>query len=137
MNIEDIIKNYEDKVYEGSRVYTILYHQPSLPTQYYLVILPGPLQKNFYRQAISISAFTNRELDKAFSKNCDQSNLIRWSSVSYLRDEIYHWKHLIQFYEKNSIDIPDSFDDYVVLNSIWDYYEVVKYNYKLKKYKEN
>ena len=137
--IKNMLIKYDSHNREDSRRTSIIsHHIPGQETVWYVVISPGVGQKDFYRQALSKNAFYNREIERIFGSKAENNaaDLHQYCSLNHdaahrLRD----WEFWDKYAEANDIDntgiVPETF---ILIESIWKFYDAVKYDFKKKKY---
>lgn len=110
----------------------IIHHRPNIEPVFYLLNRPRFGEPDFYRQSVSLTAFNERELKRAFPYSGE------------LPPIGFNWMRHAQSLEYCSVDhdyqttrFGSNADLYPIaaeFNSVWDLYKHIEYDYKKQKY---
>lgn len=103
-------------------------------SEHYFLVCPGVSLSGFYRQATSIGAFENREAQRICDAE-DKGKTVQWCNVQRAKDVISNWRMHDElndeFDMEDDLENPDSF---IRVEGVWDFYKLIGYDYKAKKY---
>lgn len=118
--------------------FMVLVYEDGVPKERHVLETPQITERGFYRQTVSLNAFSNREAEKLYDhhkkgemdvkgKRC----WVRWYD-EFMRDLEFHQ----ECFAKLAISFEHAFSDTPEFShtSVWDFYNAIGYDYKKKRY---
>jgi hypothetical protein len=108
----------------------VVIHRPNKEDSYRIVMYPDFKEPGFYRQILSLDAFKNREMARAFPDGKWKNKKITWATIKYESD----------FLPESNLDTIEiwtcgkTWEDLPVSKDVWQFYKDIGYNYKKQKY---